>query len=275
MEYLFEQFMKDVRPLRRMSDKEEEACFSIIKTTKDKRIRQAAVEKIAKSHILFVVSCAKKYVRKNYSLADLINEGMAGMYHAINTYDSSRNIRFISYAVWWIRQSILAFIIGKSRLIHVPANQQYRFFELQRKMYETGLSLEELSAGKTEFETMQLVQNVFDSISLDTPVTMRDNGMTIEADHTLNDTLPDPKQNAQQKYLISNRNKQLKKFVMTNTTTKENDILKMFYGTGGKEYTLSEVGELTGCSGERIRQLKNKALRRLRKKIPRDEFPLE
>ena len=275
MEYLFEQFMKDVRPLRRMSDKEEEACFSIIKTTKDKRIRQAAVEKIAKSHILFVVSCAKKYVGKNYSVADLINEGMAGMYHAINTYDSSRNIRFISYAVWWIRQSMLAFIIGKTRMIHVPSNQQYRYFELQRKMNETGLSLEELVTSKSELDTMRLVQRVFEPVSLDTPVTMRDHGMTVEVDHTLSDTVADPKQNAQEKFLISNRNKQLKKYVMTNTTTKENDILNMFFGTGGRDYTLNDVGELTGYSRERVRQIKNKALRRLKKKLPRDEFPLD
>lgn len=275
MEYLFEQFMKDVRPLRRMSDKEEEACFSIIKTTKDKRIRQAAVEKIAKSHILFVVSCAKKYVGKNYSVADLINEGMAGMYHAINTYDSSRNIKFISYAVWWIRQSMLSFIIGKSRIIHIPAVQQYRYFELQRKMNETGLSLEDLVTNKSELDAMQQVHRVYDTVSLDMPVSLRDHGMTVEADHTLSDTVADPKPNAQQKLLISNRNKQLKKFVMTNTTTKENDILNMFFGTGGRDYTLNDVGELTGHSKERVRQIKNKAIRRLRNKLPCDEFPLE
>jgi RNA polymerase sigma factor, sigma-70 family len=275
MEYLFEQFMKDIRPLRRMSDKEEEACFSIIKTTKNQRIKQAAVEKIAKNHILFVVSCAKKYVRKNYSLADLINEGMAGMYHAINTYDSSRNIKFISYAVWWIRQSMLSFIIGKSRTIHIPANQQYRYFELQRKMNETGLSLEDLVTNKSELDAMQLVHRVYDTVSLNTPVIMREHGISVETDHTLGDTVPDPKPNAQQKLLISNRNKQLKKFVMTNTTTKENDILNMFFGTGGRDYTLNDVGELTGYSKERVRQIKNKALRRLRNKLPCDEFPLD
>ena len=275
MEYLFEQFMRDIRPLRRMSDKEEEACFSIIKTTKDKRIRQAAVEKIANSHILFVVSCAKKYTGKNYSVADLINEGMAGMYHAINTYDSSRNIRFISYAVWWIRQSMLSFIIGKSRTIHVPSNQQYRYFELKRKMAETGLPIEELVTNKTELDTMQLVHRVFEPVSLDTPIIMREHGMTTETDHMLSDAIPDPRQNAQQKLLVSNRNKQLKNYVMTNTTTKENEILNMFYGTGGKDYTLGDVGELTGYSRERVRQIKNKALRRLKRKIPRDEFPLE
>ena len=258
-----------------MSDKEEEACFSIIKTTKNQRIKQAAVEKIAKNHILFVVSCAKKYVRKNYSLADLINEGMAGMYHAINTYDSSRNIKFISYAVWWIRQSMLSFIIGKSRTIHIPANQQYRYFELQRKMNETGLSLEDLVTNKSELDAMQLVHRVYDTVSLNTPVIMREHGISVETDHTLGDTVPDPKPNAQQKLLISNRNKQLKKFVMTNTTTKENDILNMFFGTGGRDYTLNDVGELTGYSKERVRQIKNKALRRLRNKLPCDEFPLD
>lgn len=275
MEYLFEQFMRDIRNTRHMTDKEEAACFSIIKTTKDKLIREAAVKKIAKSHLLFVVSCAKKYTGKNYSLTDLINEGMAGMYHAINTYDASRNIRFISYAVWWIRQSMLAFIIGKGRLIHIPSNQQYRYFELQRKMHETGLPLEDLVKNKTELDTMKLIQNAFEPVSLETPVTMHEHGMSMDTDHTLNDIVPDQKPNAQQKYLVTNRNKLLKQYVLTNTTTKENDILNLFFGTNGKDYTLGDVGDLTGYSRERVRQIKNKALRRLKKKMPRDEFPLE
>ena len=275
MEYLFEQFMRDIRNTRHMTDKEEAACFSIIKSTKDKLVRQAAVKKIANSHLLFVVSCAKKYTGKNYSLADLVNEGMADMYHAINTYDASRNIRFISYAVWWIRQSMLAFIIGKSRLIHIPSNQQYRYFELQRNMRETGLPLEDLVKNKAELDTMKLIQNTFEPISLETPVTMREHGMNMETDHTLNDIVPDQKPNAQQKYLVTNRNKLLNQYVLTNTTTKENDILNLFFGTNGKDYTLGDVGDLTGYSRERVRQIKNKALRRLKKKIPRDEFPLE
>jgi len=230
-----------------------------------KRGDQTALEKLTRANLRFVVSVAKQYQNQGLSLPDLINEGNLGLIKAAGKFDETRGFKFISYAVWWIRQSILQALAEQSRIVRLPLNQvgslnkinkAYSKFEQE---HERKPSPEEL-AEYLELPTDKVSDTLRVSgrhISVDAPfVEGEDNNLL---DVLVNNDSP----NADKNLIKESLAREIERALST-LTERENDIIRMFFGIGCQEMTLEEIGERFGLTRERVRQIKEKAIRRLR-----------
>ncbi len=226
---------------------------------------QAALEKLTRANLRFVVSVAKQYQNQGLSLPDLINEGNLGLIKAAEKFDETRGFKFISYAVWWIRQSILQALAEQSRIVRLPLNQvgslnkinkAYSKFEQEN---ERKPSPEEL-AEKLELPADKVADTMRVSgrhISVDAPfVEGEDNSLL---DVLVNSDSP----NADRALINESLIKEIERALAT-LTERESDIIKLFFGIGTQDMTLEEIGERFGLTRERVRQIKEKAIRRLR-----------
>lgn len=226
---------------------------------------QAALEKLTRANLRFVVSVAKQYQNQGLSLPDLINEGNLGLIKAAEKFDETRGFKFISYAVWWIRQSILQALAEQSRIVRLPLNQvgslnkinkAYSKFEQEheRKPSPEELADElELPADKVA-DTLRVAGR---HISVDAPfVEGEDNSLL---DVLVNNDSP----NADRALINESLSREIERALAT-LTERESDIIKLFFGIGCQEMTLEEIGERFGLTRERVRQIKEKAIRRLR-----------
>jgi RNA polymerase primary sigma factor len=226
---------------------------------------QAALEKLTRANLRFVVSVAKQYQNQGLSLPDLINEGNLGLIKAAEKFDETRGFKFISYAVWWIRQSILQALAEQSRIVRLPLNQvgslnkinkAYSKFEQEheRKPSPEELADElELPADKVA-DTLRVAGR---HISVDAPfVEGEDNSLL---DVLINNDSP----NADRSLINESLSREIERALAT-LTERESDIIKLFFGIGCQEMTLEEIGERFGLTRERVRQIKEKAIRRLR-----------
>jgi RNA polymerase primary sigma factor len=226
---------------------------------------QAALEKLTRANLRFVVSVAKQYQNQGLSLPDLINEGNLGLIKAAEKFDETRGFKFISYAVWWIRQSILQALAEQSRIVRLPLNQvgslnkinkAYSKFEQEN---ERKPSPEEL-AEQLELPADKVADTLRVSgrhISVDAPfVEGEDNSLL---DVLVNSDSP----NADRSLINESLIKEIERALAT-LTERESDIIKLFFGIGCQEMTLEEIGERFGLTRERVRQIKEKAIRRLR-----------
>ncbi len=226
---------------------------------------QAALEKLTRANLRFVVSVAKQYQNQGLSLPDLINEGNLGLIKAAEKFDETRGFKFISYAVWWIRQSILQALAEQSRIVRLPLNQVgslnkiNKAFSKFEQEHERKPSTEELA------EWLELpAEKVADTlrvsgrhISVDAPfVEGEDNSLL---DVLINNDSP----NADRALMMESLAKEIERALAT-LTERESDIIRMFFGIGCQEMTLEEIGERFGLTRERVRQIKEKAIRRLR-----------
>jgi RNA polymerase primary sigma factor len=226
---------------------------------------QTALEKLTRANLRFVVSVAKQYQNQGLSLPDLINEGNLGLIKAAEKFDETRGFKFISYAVWWIRQSILQALAEQSRIVRLPLNQvgslnkinkAYSKFEQENERKPSPEELAEqleLPADKVA-DTMRVSGR---HISVDAPfVEGEDNSLL---DVLVNSDSP----NADKSLINESLAKEIERALAT-LTERENDIIKLFFGIGCQEMTLEEIGERFGLTRERVRQIKEKAIRRLR-----------
>jgi len=226
---------------------------------------QIALEKLTRANLRFVVSVAKQYQNQGLSLPDLINEGNLGLIKAAEKFDETRGFKFISYAVWWIRQSILQALAEQSRIVRLPLNQvgslnkinkAYSKFEQEN---ERKPSPEEL-ADKLELPADKVADTMRVSgrhISVDAPfVEGEDNSLL---DVLVNSDSP----NADKALINESLAREIERALAT-LTERESDIIKLFFGIGCQEMTLEEIGERFGLTRERVRQIKEKAIRRLR-----------
>ena len=226
---------------------------------------QRALEKLTKANLRFVVSVAKQYQNQGLSLPDLINEGNLGLIKAAEKFDETRGFKFISYAVWWIRQSILQALAEQSRIVRLPLNQvgslnkinkAYSRFEQEHERKPTAeeLSTElELPADKIS-DTMRVSGR---HISVDAPF------VEGEANSLLDVLINDDSPNADHSLINESLSREIDRALAT-LTERERDIIKFFFGIGCQEMTLEEIGEKFGLTRERVRQIKEKAIRRLR-----------
>lgn len=224
-----------------------------------------ALEKLTKANLRFVVSVAKQYQNQGLSLPDLINEGNLGLIKAAEKFDETRGFKFISYAVWWIRQSILQALAEQSRIVRLPLNQvgslnkinkAYSRFEQEHERKPTAeeLSTElELPADKIS-DTMRVSGR---HISVDAPF------VEGEANSLLDVLINDDSPNADHSLINESLSREIDRALAT-LTERERDIIKFFFGIGCQEMTLEEIGEKFGLTRERVRQIKEKAIRRLR-----------
>lgn len=226
---------------------------------------QAALDKLIKANLRFVVSVAKQYQNQGLSLPDLINEGNLGLIRAAQKFDETRGFKFISYAVWWIRQSILQALAEQSRIVRLPLNQVGSLNKITKEMArfeqenERRPSTEEL-AQRLDMSVDKISDAIQVSgrpISVDAPfVEGEDNSLL---DVLANDDSPMADADLNKESLSKEVDRALKQLY-----DREREILKMFFGIGCQEMTLEEIGAKFDLTRERVRQIKEKAIRRLK-----------
>jgi len=234
-----------------------------------RRIKQGdkiALEKLTKANLRFVVSVSKQYQNQGLSLPDLINEGNLGLIKAAQRFDETRGFKFISYAVWWIRQSILQALAEQSRIVRLPLNKIGSINKINKasarleQIFEREPNPKEI-AGElelTENEVKESQRNAGRHVSMDAPLIQdEDNNMY---DVVRNDDAPTPETGL----LYESLRKEIERAVET-LTQRESDVVKLYFGLGeGHPMTLEEIGEKFDLTRERVRQIKEKAIRRLK-----------
>ncbi|GIL21568.1 MAG: RNA polymerase sigma factor RpoD/SigA [Cyclobacteriaceae bacterium] len=234
-----------------------------------KRIKegdQIALEKLTKANLRFVVSVAKQYQNQGLSLGDLINEGNLGLIKAAQRFDETRGFKFISYAVWWIRQSILQALAEQSRIVRLPLNRvgslnkiSKTFSELEQK-FEREPSPEEL-AEVLEVTTAEVVDTMKISgrhVSMDAPFVQGE-------ENSLLDVLENDSEETPDSGLMTDSLRREVQRALSTLTQRESDVITLYFGLNGEHaMTLEEIGEKFNLTRERVRQIKEKAIRRLR-----------
>ncbi|WP_299200999.1 sigma-70 family RNA polymerase sigma factor [Brumimicrobium sp.] len=229
---------------------------------------QRALDRLTRANLRFVVSVAKQYQNQGLTLPDLINEGNLGLIKAAKRFDETRGFKFISYAVWWIRQSILQALAEQARVVRLPLNKigaigkvNRAFSELEQK-HERAPTADELS----HYLEMSVpdVKHALESngrhVSMDAPLTEGDSSSSNMYDLLDNDSLDTPETNLIHQSLQKEINRSLKTL-----TSREEDVLKLYFGLDGqRQMSLDEIGYRFDLTRERVRQIKEKAVRRLR-----------
>ena len=226
---------------------------------------QEALEKLTRANLRFVVSVAKQYQNQGLSLPDLINEGNLGLIKAAEKFDETRGFKFISYAVWWIRQSILQALAEQSRIVRLPLNQVGSLNKINKALSKFEQENERMPSPEELADILDIPrEKIADTlrvsgrhVSVDAPfVDGEDNNLL---DVLVNSDFP----NADRGLVNESLNKEIERALST-LTERERDIVKYFFGIGTSEMTLEEIGEYFGLTRERVRQIKEKAIRRLR-----------
>ena len=226
---------------------------------------QEALEKLTKANLRFVVSVAKQYQNQGLSLPDLINEGNLGLIKAAEKFDETRGFKFISYAVWWIRQSILQALAEQSRIVRLPLNQVGSLNKISKALSKFEQENERRPSADEIADQLGLpVDKISDTlkvqgrhISVDAPfVDGEDNSLL---DVLVNDDSP----MADRSLVNESLSKEIDR-ALDQLTPREKDIVRMFFGIGEQEKTLEEIGDRFNLTRERVRQIKEKAIRRLR-----------
>ena len=224
-----------------------------------------ALEKLTRANLRFVVSVAKQYQNQGLSLPDLINEGNLGLIKAAEKFDETRGFKFISYAVWWIRQSILQALAEQSRIVRLPLNQVGSLNKINKAFSKFEQENERRPSAEELAEELDIpVEKIADTmkvsgrhISVDAPfVEGEDNSLL---DVMTNEDSP----NADRALINESLAKEIDRALST-LTEREHEIVKKFFGIGVTEMTLEEIGDEFGLTRERVRQIKEKAIRRLR-----------
>ena len=224
-----------------------------------------ALERLTKANLRFVVSVAKQYQNQGLSLQDLINEGNMGLIKAAERFDETRGFKFISYAVLWIRQNILQAIADQSRIVRLPVNQSATLSKITRlsnkfeQENERRPSIEELSEriDLPEDKIDEAMSSVGHNVSVDAPFSESDEGTLLDV--LVNNDIP----SADRELVLESLNAEVKTALKA-LNERERNIVMAFYGIGQPEMTLEEIGVKYGLTRERVRQIKEKAIRRLR-----------
>ena len=232
------------------------------------RIRKGdpiALEKLTRANLRFVVSVAKQYQNQGLSLPDLINEGNLGLIKAAEKFDETRGFKFISYAVWWIRQSILQALAEQSRIVRLPLNQVGSLNKINKALSKFEQENERQPSNE---ELSEMIDVPKDKIS----DTLRVSGRHVSVDapfvegedNSLLDVLPNDDSPMADRGLVNESlNTEIERALST-LTDREREIVKSFFGIGCQDMTLEEIGERFGLTRERVRQIKEKAIRRLK-----------
>ncbi len=228
---------------------------------------QSALEKLTKANLRFVVSVSKQYQNQGLSLPDLINEGNLGLIKAAQRFDETRGFKFISYAVWWIRQSILQALAEQARIVRLPLNKigsinkiNKAFSKLEQE-FEREPSADEVAIA-LDMSTNDITETMKINgrhVSMDAPLTSNEDGGTMY-DVMIEEDSPNPEGGLMNESL----QKEIERSLMT-LTSREADVVRLYFGLNGKQpLTLEEIGEKFELTRERVRQIKEKAVRRLK-----------
>jgi len=226
---------------------------------------QAALEKLTRANLRFVVSVAKQYQNQGLSLPDLINEGNLGLIKAAEKFDETRGFKFISYAVWWIRQSILQALAEQSRIVRLPLNQVGSLNKINKAFSKFEQENERKPSPEELADALDLPkEKVADTLRVSGRHVSVDAPFVDGEENSLLDVLPNnDSPNADRALIYESLSKEIERALAT-LTERERDIIRLFFGISCQEMTLEEIGEKFGLTRERVRQIKEKAIRRLR-----------
>lgn len=258
---LIERYLQEIGNVPLLKPEEELALAKRVKAGD-----QEAFEKLTKANLRFVVMVAKQYQNQGLSLNDLINEGNIGLIKAAKRFDPTRGFKFISYAVWWIRQSILQALAEQSRVVRLPQNKIGAiskigkvFSDLEQE-FEREPSMEEIA------EQMDLtMEEVNNALQLSNRHMSVDEPIGDDENNTLMDVIENDQQVAPDQELITESLKLEIKNALDTLTPREREVIKLYFGIDEDHpLTLEEIGERFGLTRERVRQIKEKAIHRLR-----------
>ena len=226
---------------------------------------QEALEKLTKANLRFVVSVAKQYQNQGLSLPDLINEGNLGLIKAAEKFDETRGFKFISYAVWWIRQSILQALAEQSRIVRLPLNQVGSLNKINKAFARFEQENERTPSPEELAKALELPkEKISDTLRVAGRHVSVDAPFADGEDNSLLDVLVNTDSPNADRGLINESLSTEVERALSTLTDREKDIIKYFFGIGCQEMTLEEIGEYFGLTRERVRQIKEKAIRRLR-----------
>src|SRR5690554_1741931 len=234
-----------------------------------KRIKegdQIALEKLTKANLRFVVSVAKQYQNQGLSLGDLINEGNLGLIKAAKRFDETRGFKFISYAVWWIRQSILQALAEQSRIVRLPLNRVGALNKIGKAYSNLEQEFErEPSAQELAQELDMDVSEVSDTLKISGRHVSMDAPFSQGEENRLLDVIEDDQQPSPDYVLMNESLKAEIERALSTLTEREAEVIKLYFGLNkDHSMTLEEIGERFNLTRERVRQIKEKAIRRLR-----------
>jgi RNA polymerase primary sigma factor len=225
-----------------------------------------ALERLTKANLRFVVSVSKQYQNQGLSLPDLINEGNLGLIKAAQRFDETRGFKFISYAVWWIRQSILQALAEQSRIVRLPLNKIGSINKINKVFQELEQNFEREPSAKeiaevmkiTEEEVKESLRNAGRHVSMDAPLSEGE-------DSDMYDVLKSGDSPSPEAGLITDSLRREIERALSTLTTREADVVRFYFGLNGEHsLTLEEIGEKFDLTRERVRQIKEKAIRRLK-----------
>ncbi|MCA9740389.1 MAG: sigma-70 family RNA polymerase sigma factor [Deferribacteres bacterium] len=260
-EHSLEKYLQEISEVPLLSSEDEINLAKRIKSND-----QEALEKLTKANLRFVVSVAKQYQNQGLSLGDLINEGNLGLIKAATRFDETRGFKFISYAVWWIRQSILQALAEQSRVVRLPLNRVGALNKIGKA----------LSALEQEFEREPSETEIADQLEMspyEVADTLKISGKHLSLDAPFNqdeesrllDVLQNQEQPTPDGILLDESLKIEVERALATLTKREAEVVKLYFGLGREHpLTLEEIGELFNLTRERVRQIKEKAIARLR-----------
>jgi RNA polymerase primary sigma factor len=261
-----DKYLKDIGKIELLTSEQEVELIN-----RYKKGDTEAFNKLTRANLRFVISVAKQYQNQGMPLGDLINEGNLGLIKAARRFDETKGFKFISYAVWWIRQSIMQAIMEDSRMIRIPNNKSCIKNKMKQAIqsflqsFEREPSCEELAdmLNMKEKEVDLLLASTHKHISMDEPL----GGEYADDSVTLHDHMYCHEDDLPETELSKDDNRRLLYNAIKRLDNREQEILKAYYGLGGHSpMNLEEVGELCGLTRERVRQIKENALIRLRSK---------
>ncbi len=268
---MLDQYLQEIGQIQLLTPQEEVTLAQAIKSGD-----QNALHRLTRANLRFVVSVAKKYQGQGLTLADLINEGNYGLIKAAQRFDETRGFKFISYAVWWIRQAILQALAEQSRVVRLPLNRIGTISKIRKtsarlaQTHERQPNIEELAVElEVDVEKVrEAMQHTGRHLSMDAPFNEDD-------DNSLLDVLPDDEDTKPDDSLMDESLKIDIERALNLLHPREAEITRLYFGIGREHpLTLEEIGQRFGLTRERVRQIKEKALRKLRQKHRREELQM-
>jgi RNA polymerase primary sigma factor len=268
---MLDQYLQEIGQIPLLTPQEEVDLARRIKIND-----QEALHRLTRANLRFVVSVAKKYQGQGLTLADLINEGNYGLIKAAQRFDETRGFKFISYAVWWIRQAILQALAEQSRVVRLPLNRIGTISKIRKtsarlaQQHERPPNIEELAEelGVDVEKIREAMQHTGRHLSMDAPFNEDD-------DNSLLDVLPNDEDTSPDDTLMDESLKIDIERALSMLHPREAEITRLYFGIGREHpLTLEEIGQRFGLTRERVRQIKEKALRKLRQKHRREELQM-